>query len=92
MPDENYEILHRRAASVVSEAADERPLSDERHRETASWLREIAEECRDAGEREEFVRLAELFDRRAEQLNDGRAAARRGLPEGDSDDARRPAE
>ena len=92
MPDENSQILHHRAASTVSEGADEHPISDERYRETASWLREIAEECRDAGEREEFVRLAELFDRRGEQLNDGRAAARRGLPEGDSDDARRPAE
>jgi hypothetical protein len=38
-------------------------------RETATWLREIAQECRLAGEREEFLQLAALFERRADQLD-----------------------
>jgi len=48
---------------------DTHAIPAEDHRETARWLREIAGECRIAGEREEFMRLAELFDRRADQLD-----------------------
>jgi len=39
------------------------------YRETATWLRDIAGWCRLAGEREEFLQLAVLFERRADQLN-----------------------
>jgi hypothetical protein len=53
----------------MSEGADEHPTPGEHYRETARWFREIAEECRDTGEREEFMRLAELFDRRGNQLD-----------------------
>jgi hypothetical protein len=67
--NENSQILRRGAADAVSEGADERPISGEQYRETARWFREIAAECRDAREREEFMRLAELFDCRGEQLD-----------------------
>ena len=64
MADDSSQILRRRATAAVSEGVDEHPMPGEHHRETARWLREIAGECRDMGEREEFLRLAELFDRR----------------------------
>jgi len=49
-------------AGAVSEDVVEHPIPGEHYRETARWLREIAGECRYDGEREEFLRLAELFD------------------------------
>jgi hypothetical protein len=39
------------------------------YRETARWLRDIAGECNLAVEREEFLQLAALFERRADQLD-----------------------
>jgi len=67
MPDDSFRTSHRRATSAISEGANEHPTPGEHYRETATWLREIAEECRDAGEREEFLRLAELLDHRGQQ-------------------------
>ena len=46
MPDENSQILHRRVATTASEGADEHTIFNEHYRETGSWLREIAGECR----------------------------------------------
>jgi hypothetical protein len=39
------------------------------YRETATWLRDIAGECRLAGERDKFLQLAALLERRADQLD-----------------------
>ena len=69
MPDDSSRTLHRQATSAIGEGANEHPTPGEHYRETATWLREIAEECRNAGEREEFLRLAVLFDRRGNKLD-----------------------
>jgi hypothetical protein len=45
------------------------------YRETATWLRDVAGECRLAGEREEFLQLAALFERRADLLDRRRGSA-----------------
>ena len=58
------------------------PSAGQHYREIASKLREIASECRFPGARREILDLASLLERRADDLDGGRAGplARGGRP------------
>jgi hypothetical protein len=53
----------------MNEGADAPQRDGGHYRELAARLRDIAGECRLPDEQEEFLQLAALFDRRAEQLD-----------------------